>query len=326
MSIQTSYMGLSLQSPLVVASCGYSANVDNIVAAEQAGAGAVVLKSLFQEQLASDVSAMMKDVFLGSHADTGSFVAAHSVDYFLDQYLALLEEAKKRVSIPIIASVNCRQAGDWIKYLPQLERYGADGIELNMYNIAVDTRQKSVSIEKEYVQLIKKVRQTVSIPVSIKIAPYFTNLASFVEQLDQAGADGVVLFNRLFASDVDIHSLKVVSGNPISSPGENGNTLRWIALLYSIVDLNLCSNTGVHSGEDLIKQILVGAQAVEVCSAVLKGGVSVITEMNSDLEKWMKEKGYQDLQDFRGALSQKECGDPSLWKRSQYIKTLTGMC
>ncbi len=325
MDISTKYMGLSLQSPLIISSSNYSAKIEHIVEAEQAGAGALVLKSLFQEQLSSDVSSISKDVFLGSHADTGSFVSAHSVDFFLDKYLALLEEARQKVSMPIIASINCRKAGDWISYLPQLEKYGANAIELNMYNLAMDSRQKSVSMEKEYVQLVKRARKVVSIPVSVKLAPYFTNLASLVEQLDDAGAQGVVLFNRLFSSDVDIDAMKVVSGNPISTPGENGNTLRWIALLFDDVSLDLCANTGVHSGEDFIKQLLVGAQAVEMCSAILKGGSKVITQINQELASWMQQKGFSKLDDFRGSLSQQHCGDPGLWKRSQYIRALTGM-
>ncbi len=325
MDISTTYMGLSLRSPLVVSSSGLTSTAESIKKLADAGAGAVVLKSLFQEQLVSDASALTSNIFLGSHADTGSFVSAHSVDYYLDQYLALIEKSRALTDIPIIASLNCHAPGDWIDYLPQIERYGASAIELNMYNIAMDVQKRGVAIEKEYAQLIKKVRQAISIPVSIKIGPYFTNLPSLIERIEQAGAQGLVLFNRFFSSDIDIEKETIVGASSLSEENEYLLSLRWIALLSHNVDLDLAANTGVHTGETLIKQLLAGAQVVELCSTIIRNGIEQIDTINKELSSWMSRKGYNSLAEFRGKLSQGSLEEKELWKRSQYIRALTGM-
>jgi dihydroorotate dehydrogenase (fumarate) len=324
-NLKTSYLGLELNNPIIVGSSGMSKTVEGVERLAEAGAGAVVLKSLFEEEVRLDY-ADTTDAFIGyPHPEAAGYldadVAAH---YGPERYLRLVEHAAKSVDVPVIASINCVSGDTWVTFASQLEAAGAAAIELNIYVVPMDAGQTAEQVEKHYVDAVKGVKGKVGIPVAAKLVPYITNLPRLALQLHDAGAGGLVLFNRFYQPDIDVDREEVRGRIILSSPDEYRLSLRWIALLYGRSQCELCASTGVHDGKTVVRQILAGARAVQVTSALYQGGYGKLGEMVGDVERWMDEHGYENLDAFRGKLSRFKLGRSEMFERAQYIKAFVG--
>ena len=323
--LKTKYMGIELRSPVIAASSGLTATVSKVKELEQAGAGAVVLKSLFEEQILFDSNKMTEGFNADVHADAMDFFNGMSSNYFLDEYLGLVEDCKKAVDIPVIASVNCVTDGTWIKYAKRFENVGADALELNVFNIPVNKKLSSEDYERIYYSIAEEVTKNVTIPVALKVSPHFTSLARVLENFAEIGIDGLVLFNRFYRPDVDIDKLKITHAPIMSAAEEMSLALQWIALLSGEIDIDFAATTGVHNAEGVIKQLLAGAKAVQVCSALYKNGSRVIGEMNKEISSWMESKKFSSIKDFNGMLCQEESNNPEAYERTQYMKAAVGI-
>jgi len=323
--VRTTYLGLTLKNPLVVASSGLTRDVEGIKKHAEAGAAAAVVKSLFEEQIDYDARNMIEGIDHSSHADAFDFLTHASKDYYIDSYLETVERAKDAVNIPIIASVNCKSDGAWIEYADRFEAVGADALELNVFVVPSDETRSSEEIEQIYLDILSKVQREVSIPVALKIGPHFTSMAGFMKRLDEGGADGLVLFNRFYKTDIDVNYMVAKSGSIMSVPEEAAVPLQWTALMAGRLACDICSNTGIHDGDGVIKQLLAGAKCVQLCSAILKNGSGVLSEMERRLEQWMEEKQFDTIESFRGKLSFTGEGPSDVWERSQYIKAICGI-
>lgn len=323
--LRTSYLGLVLKNPLVAASSGLTRDAEGIYKCAEAGASAAVIKSLFEEQIDYDSRKMIQGIDYSTHSDAFDFLTHSSKDYYIDTYLETVEQAKKQVDMPIIASVNCISDGAWIEYADRFEAVGADALELNVFIVPSDEHQSSEDIERVYVDILTKVRKKVSIPVALKIGSHFSSLAGFLMRLDVAGADGLVLFNRFYKTDIDLENMTTKAGAVLSVPEETALPLQWTALMSQKLSCDLCSNTGIHSGDDVIKHLLAGAKCVQICSSVMKQGVEVFSAMENRLQKWMDEKNFETIEAFRGMLSYTGKGSSEVWERSQYIKAICGI-
>lgn len=323
--LSTSYLGLKLENPVIAASSRLTYDVDSIRKCEEAGAAAVVVKSLFEEQIDSDSRSMIEDLEYYSHTDAYDYFSNRSKDYYIDAYLETVERTKREVSIPVIASVNCRNDGSWIDYAKRFEAVGADALELNIFVVPADITKSSHEIEDIYFRILAKIKQRVTIPVALKIGSHFSGLANFLHRLDEAGADGLVLFNRFYRTDIDIDSLAFKPGKVLSVPEEAAVPLQWTAIMSGALSCDICANTGIYDGSMVIKQLLAGAACVQICSAILKKNLSVIGEMNAAVSEWMDAKGYRSVSDFQGSLSRAQTDQPEVWERSQYIKAICGI-
>jgi dihydroorotate dehydrogenase (fumarate) len=321
-NISTVYMGIELKNPLIVASCDLTSNIKNIKKCEEEGAGAVVLKSLFEEQIEAETEELLVESWLPNHTEAFEYVRGMSMANGPSIYLNLIKEAKKKTSIPIIASLNCISPKWWIDYAKQIELSGADALELNISVLPSNLKRSSGEIEKIYLDILEGVLEEINLPVSVKIGPYFTSMAKILNDLSKKGVKGLVLFNRFYQFDIDIKNLRAIGGNPLSSPNEISNGLRWIALLSDRIPCDFAATTGIYSGHDVIKQILAGAKAVEICSTLYKNGLDYIKNMQKEIEAWMSEHNYENIEDFRGKLSKKEEDKTELYERLQYIKAL----
>ena len=325
MRLQTTYLGLPLRTPIVVSACPLSEDVDNIVRMEKAGAGAVVLFSLFEEQIRREAELYETVV----ETTTNSFPEAQNYfpnleDYRVgaSQYLELIREAKERVEIPIIASLNGATDEGWIQYAKQMEEAGADGLEVNVFYIPADINLSGQEVEQRYLDIVHRVKSTISIPVAVKLNPYFSAMGNMAKQLVGAGADGLVLFNRFYQPDIDVSQLKVVPNLRYSEAVEIRLPLLWVAALHGRVNASLAATTGVQGSREVMKYLLAGADVVMTASALYKYGIEYISTMLAELETWMKEMEFYSLNDFRGLLSQKEVEDPTAFERANYIKVL----
>ncbi len=323
--VTTTYLGLTLRSPVIAASSRLTQNLDGVRTCEDAGAGAVVMKSLFEEQIDSDSRHMMQQMDVFSHTDAYDFISHSSKDYYIDAYLESLEKAKDALDIPVIASVNCRNDGSWIEYASRFESVGADALELNVFVIPSDPKRTSEDIEQVYLDILTKVRKEVTIPIALKIGFHFSGMANFFQRLDKHGADGLVLFNRFYKSDIDINRMVLKAGGLISVPEETALTLQWAALTSKMLSCDICANTGIHDGDTVIKHLLAGAKSVQICSAMMKEGPEVIGAMNKRVDQWMNDKGFDRIDGFRGILSRDPEDNAHIWERSQYIKAICGI-
>lgn len=322
MKLSTTYLGLKLKSPIIVSSSTLTGSVESIKHCAEAGAGAVVLKSIFEEQIVSEIKREegYTDVDIyDSYPEAQEYLNTHMRGTELDFYEELVRESKKMVDIPIIASVNCSDKGEWIRIAKELQDAGADALELNIAIAAFDRDLDPRDIEEEYVDILTEVEKNINIPVSVKLGDHFTNISRVAFGLAKAGAKGLVLFNRFYNPDINVEKMKVVPGNSISAPEENHNTLRWISLLSSQeIPCELSASRGVYTGEDVVKQILAGAKSVQVCSTLYRNGIDYIKQMNADVEAWMDRHGFENVDDFRGIVNKKE--DIKVVERLQYLR------
>ncbi len=323
--LSTTYMGLTLKNPIIVGSSDLTMSVDGVRECERAGAGAVVLKSLFEEQIEAEIRQARNEAFSpNDHTEADDYIRQTALRLSEDKYLRLIREAKGSVSIPVIASLNCIQPDWWTSYAARMEDAGADGIELNIAIMPSYLMQTAGEVEKTYVRIVQSVRDKVSLPLSVKIGPYFSSLPHTARALRNAGADVLVLFNRFSHFDIDIEKMKLVHRYHYSSPGDIHPPLRWIAVLAAQSGCHLASSTGVHDGAGMIKQLLAGAQAVHLCSVLLQKGLGRIREMLEEIEIWMGRHGFETIDDFRGQMSMELDGKPDFYLRQQYIKVLAG--
>jgi dihydroorotate dehydrogenase (fumarate) len=321
-NLSTSYMGIELNNPLIISSCDLTGNIKNIKECEKAGAGAIVLKSLFEEQIETETKELIDNIWLTDHTEAFEYVKGMSMANGPDIYLDLISEAKKGTSIPIIASLNCISAKWWIDYAKQIESAGADALELNISILPSNTERTSEEIEQIYIDIIEEVVDGIHLPIAVKIGANFTSIAKMADIFSKEGVSGLVLFNRFYQLDIDVDNIKLLEGNPLSSPNEMSTTLRWIALLSNRIECDFAATTGIHTWKDVIKQLLAGANAVEVCSVLYKNGIMYIKNILEEIENWMNEHNYEKIEDFRGKLSKKEIDKPELYERLQYIKAL----
>ncbi len=324
--LTTTYMGLKLRNPIIAASSGLTNSVEDIKEFEENGAGAVVLKSIFEEEirreLEKDLGSMKMETFI--YPETFDYYDNYAEDDTLTNYLRLIRESKKAVSIPIIASINCVSAEKWPYYAETLQDAGADALELNVFVMPSDFEKTSEENEKVYFDVVKEVKKHVKIPISLKISYYSSNLGAFIQKLSNTGIDGLVLFNRFYSPDIDINNLDILSTNVTSSPSELPISLRWIGIMYNRVGCDLAASTGIHDGAAVVKQILAGSNAVEIASAFYKNGKGVLKDMLNDLSSWMDNKGYKTITEFRGKMSQDKAKNPAAYERMQFMKYFSG--
>ncbi len=327
MDLSTTYLGLKLRTPLVPSAAQpLTENVDNIKRMEDAGAAAVVMHSLFEEQLSLE----RREIFESMTQGTESF--AEALTYFPEPsefhvgpevYLENIVKAKAAVKIPIIASLNGSTPGGWVEYAKEIEKAGADAIELNIYWIPTDPSLTSIRIEDTYVEILKSVKQQVSIPVAVKLSPFFTNFANMARRLEAVGADGLTLFNRFYQPDMDLESLEVTPNILLSTPMAMRVPLRWIAILRDQVGLSLAATSGIHRASDAIKMLMAGADVTMMCSALLRHGVKHIITVENEIRAWMEEHDYESIEQLKGSMSQKNCPDPAAFERAQYMRAVS---
>lgn len=325
MDLRTSYMGLPVSSPILVSACPLSENLDNILRMEDAGAGGVVLFSLFEEQIRKEEE-MMGVV----HAQTSNSFAEASTyfpdleDYHLGsrRYLELIRAAKARVEMPVIASLNGVSSEGWIDHARQMEQAGADAIEVNVFFIPADVGITSEEVERRYLEIVHLVRKTVSIPVAVKLNPYFSAMGTMASRLQEAGADALVLFNRFYQPDIDIDKLSLISDLKYSVSNEIRLPLLWTAILHGRVPVSLAATTGVQTADEVVKYLLAGADVAMTASALYRHGIGYLDTMNKDLAAWMERMEFGDIDSFRGILSQRQVADPTAYERANYIRIL----
>jgi dihydroorotate dehydrogenase (fumarate) len=328
MDLSTKYLGLQLRTPLVASASPLSQEISGIRSLEDAGASAVVLYSLFEEQLRQENLELERDL----NAGTESF--AESLTYFPkssefhtgpEGYLNHIRKAKEAVSIPIIASLNGSTLGGWTKYAKQVEQAGADAIECNLYFIPTNTEVLGSEIEKIYTDILREVKMSVHIPVAAKLSPFFSNLANMAKRLDQMGTDGLVLFNRFYQPDIDLEELEIKPNVLLSSPQELRLPLTWIGILYGRVRASLAATTGVHAPEDVIKLLMVGADVTMLCSALLRHGIAHLGHVEQGVRAWLEEHEYESVKQMQGSMSQLRCPDPGAFERAQYMRAVKGL-
>lgn len=325
-NIGTTYMGLSLKSPIIVGSSGLTNKLENIRQFEKLGAGAVVLKSLFEEQIRHEIAHLFTDdSTIIPYPEAYDYIAHYSRGEQVAKYLDLISEASKNVGIPIIASINCISTDEWIAYAKKMEDAGADAIELNIFVLPSDPSMDCKRNEKVYFDIVQEVIKNVKIPVSIKMSYYFSSLAKTAIELSWTGIKGIVLFNRFYTPDIDIDTMQVVPSSIFSNPDEITNSLRWVAMLSQKLHCDACASTGVHDGKGLIKQLLVGAKAVQVVSTLYQNGFERITTMNNELSAWMQKHNYENTDEFIGKLSMKKAENPAAFERVQFMKHFAGI-
>jgi dihydroorotate dehydrogenase (fumarate) len=319
-------MGLKLANPVIVASCGLTKNAEAVAKCADAGAGAVVLKSIFEEQVAADL-AHLEGQSADSlwHPEAAQYIRTYGKENAVATYLDIIAQAKRLVSIPIIASVHCVSAGEWTDFAGRAEQAGADALELNMFVLPSDPKRDGATVEQVYLDVLAAVKARSSIPVALKIGSYFSALSRTVAALDAAGADALVLFNRFFSPDFDIETGKIVPAPITSRPEEYVHALRWIAILSKGLGCDLAATTGIHDGATVVKMLLAGARAVQVASALYKHGTPCIGAMLEEVRDWMRRHGHESIDAFRGTLAQGAGSNPADWERVQFMKTSVGI-
>ncbi len=319
-------MGLELKSPIVVSSSGLTNSIVKIDKLVKAGVGAVVLKSLFEEQINVDISNSYYQSQSVDYPEAYDYIKEYVKDNDVLDYLNLIKEAKSRFNIPIIASINCYSSGEWVDFAKKVEEAGADAIELNVFILNTDKNSEAGDYEVMYYQISEAVSQAVSIPVALKIGPYFSNLISVVNKLSVLGTKGIVLFNRFYEPDIDVEKMTITAAEVFSTEADIRQTLRWVAILSSkLGNIDISASTGVHSGDAVIKQLLAGASTVQVCSAVYKNGPKIITAMNDRLKQWMENKGFASIASFKGKMNYKNIGQPAVFERAQFMKYFSNL-
>jgi dihydroorotate dehydrogenase (fumarate) len=323
--LTTTYLGLKMRTPLVPSASPLSQSLDDIRRLEDAGASAVVLYSLFEEQLRQESAE------LDHHLSAGTESFAESLTYFPqpgefrlgpEGYLNHILKARDAVDIPVIASLNGATVGGWTQYAEQIEQAGADALECNIYSIPTDMDVPAAEVEQTYIEILRAVKYSVTIPVAVKLSPFFSNMANMAKRLDQAGADGLVLFNRFYQPDIDLEDLEIKPNVLLSTPQALRLPLTWIGILYGRIKANLAATSGVHGAEDVIKVLMVGADVTMLCSTLLRNGISHLRYVEQGLVEWMEKHEYESVRQMKGSMSQLRCPDPSAFERAQYMRAV----
>ncbi len=340
--LQTTYMGLKLKNPLIAGSCGLTNSVHNISEIAKHGVGAIVVKSVFEEQINLDTHKVIKseegDVKTFTRASSGllgrrvhdydeayNYIYDFAKSHTLNKYLDLLREAKKAVDVPLIASINCVSNNDWHSFAKRIEETGVDALELNIYVLPSDWRRNTEDNEKVYYDIINEVKNYVNLPIAVKIGYYFSSLAQAVQKLSNTGIKGLVLFNRPYNTDFDIEKLEVSHGSIYSNDSEYNHTLRWVSILSGNLGCDISASTGVHGWEAFVKQLLAGATTVQMTSALYTEGFGIIPSVLEETKAWMKNHGFDKVDDFRGKLSKSRLENPAAIERVQFMKLYSGI-
>lgn len=321
-NLETTYLGLKLKNPLVAASSGLTSSIDKIKELADAGIGAIVLKSIFEEQINNEVSSMLeKDQQNMGYPEAEDYIKNYLRDNTVTQHLELVKQAKEAVDVPIIASINCVSGDEWTSFAKDFEEAGADAIELNIFYMPTDRNEKPGVVEQLYVNVLKKVKLEVSIPVSVKFGLYHSNIIGMADKLKANGAAGVVMFNRFYEPDINLETLELAASEVFSSPSDIRRSLRWVGIVSSsITKLDIAASTGIHDGDAVLKQILAGADVAQLCSTLYLNGISVVGQILLDLGVFMKKWNFKTVDEFRGRLSYKNIPDPLMYERSQFMK------
>src|SRR6056297_1772748 len=318
--LSTKYMGFHLRNPIIAASSGLTDTAEKVKNLEKNGAGAVVLKSLFEEQIMMEINSLAAGNLYNNYAEAEDYISYYTRKHSLDEYLHLIEDAKSKVDIPVIASLNCYSVGQWVDFAQRIESAGADGIELNLFFMPADQKFSSAEIEDIYFDIIRSVRKNTNLPVAVKLSSYFTGVADSLIKISKEEISGMVLFNRFYTPDIDLEKEEMVSSRIFSLPEEISHTLRWIGMVSDKVHCDLAASTGITDGYAAIKALLAGAQSVQVASALYKNTAKHIGLMLQQMESWMDEKGYTRLDDFIGKLSYRKVNKPVIYERAQFMR------
>jgi len=323
-NLEVRYMGLTLSSPLVAAASPFTGSLDSIRALADAGIGAIVLRSIFEEQIRADVQDMESALDLEQHAEVYDYLRSDlPMQIGPERYLQLIRDAKQAVDVPIIGSINCISAGQWPSFARKVEIAGADALELNVYDIPVDGLEAGADVERRHLEVVRSVCEMVKIPVAVKIGPQYSSISHFVRQLDGCGVQSVVLFNRFFQPQIHLDSLTLGKSVNLSHPGDAGVAIRWLAILRNQVQCDLAMTTGVHAYGDVLRAIVAGANVTQLCSVLYeKDDFSCIAQMKTEISDWMADKGYTSIDQFRGILSEPVDGPTRGFTRAQYVTTL----
>jgi dihydroorotate dehydrogenase (fumarate) len=316
--LTTKYMGLTLKNPIIIGSCGLTNSTDSIKKLEANGAAGVVLKSIFEEQILMESDSIKHGAV--SHAEEVDYINYYTRQHHLDEYLKLVEDTKNEVSIPVIASINCVSSSEWTSFAKKIQAAGADALELNMFIMPGNARQKGEEIEQVYFDIIGEVRKQITLPLALKIGFYFSGLANMIFNLSVRKIDAIVLFNRFYHPDIDLDNMEIISADVFSTPQENALPLRWVGMMADEVKCDLASTTGIHDGLTVIKNLLAGAKAVQIATVIYQKGPEYIGVMLDQMKEWMKKNNHSSFQKIIGKLSQDNIKDPVLYERSQFMK------
>ena len=325
--LSTQYLGLTLDTPLVASASPLSQELHGIRRLEDAGASAIVLYSLFEEQLRQEATELEYHLAAGTESFAESLTYLPARGEFRtgpEGYLDHIRKAVEATHVPIIASLNGATLGGWTKYAKEIEQAGAAAIECNIYSIPADIDVPGVEIEQAYVDILRAVKSVVNIPVAVKLSPFFSNMANMAQRLERAGADGLVLFNRFYQPDIDLEELEIRPNVLLSTPQALRLPMTWIGILYGRTRLSLAATSGVHGADDVVKVLLVGANVTQMCSALLRKGVSHLRQVRLDLINWLEAHEYESVSQMRGSMSQLRCADPSAFERAQYMRAVKG--
>jgi len=316
--LSVKYLGLDLKSPLIVSSSRLTSTIGHLKEAEDNGAGAVVLKSLFEEQIDHYISIMPSSY---AYPEANDYIANYMRANSVDEYLNLIRKAKQTLSIPVIPSINCYSSGGWTGFAKNIAEAGADALEINVFYLPVDRKKSAAESEKIYFDLIEKLKKTVKIPIAVKIGFRFSNILSMIDQFYIRGVGGVVMFNRFYEPDIDLNKIDIVPASIFSTESEMRYVLRWIGMTSAQdIRIDISASTGVHSGADALKYILAGAHTVQVCSVLYKNGIKYLKTMNLQMEEWMDAKGFKSVGEFRGKLNYRNYTKPVIYERTQFMK------
>ncbi len=321
-NIETQYMGLHLKNPFIVSSSGLTNSPERIFELEKAGAGAVILKSIFEEQILFETTDLLQ---YNSYPEAQDYILNYARENTLRNYTSLIEKAKAKVNIPVIASINCVSDSDWETFAKDIEKAGADALELNIYAIPTDKNKSAEYYEQIYYDIVSNLKQSIKIPIAVKIGKSFTNLIQVADKLHAYGADAITLFNRFYELDIDIEEFRLTSASIFSSEDELRSILRWIAIISGKIDIPISASTGIHTGEDAVKIILAGATSVQLCSTIYKHGNKIIGEMIEFLTQWMLAKNFKNIEQFRGRMNYESIKNPVVYERSQFMKYFSGI-
>lgn len=324
MNLETSLMGMELKNPIIIGSSSLTDSVSNVKKIAKVGAGAVVLKSLYEEQILAETNQpVSKDEMYKSFPEAMEYVHTFSGEEGIANYLELVRGCKKNVNIPIIASINCFSLNKWVDFSKEIENAGADAIELNISIFPKDEQHKSETIEHEYFRIVKSVKEIVKIPIAVKMSSYFTNIRLVAKKIEESGASALVLFNRYYRPDIDIDYLRMVTRDTLSGPEEITLSLRWVGLLSKKLTCDIVASTGIHDASGIIKQILAGAKGAQVCSILYENGIDYVQELISEMKAWMNRKGFNTIDDFRGLIN-KDPHNTLSWERIHFMKKTSG--
>jgi dihydroorotate dehydrogenase (fumarate) len=324
--LSTQYLGLKLRNPLVVSASPLSKEIANLRKMEDSGAGAIVLHSLFEEQINLEANELDRYLWEGSEVgaeSTSIFPDLKGYNIGPDGYLEHIRQAKQTVSIPVIASLNGVSRGGWVSYAREMQQAGADAIELNVYFIPADPRSSSDEIEKLYLDLVAEIRNTVSIPVAVKVGPFFSSFANMAQRLEAAGAKGIVLFNRFYQPDFDLEALAVKPSLNLSTSSDLLLRLHWAAMLHGLLHADIAITGGVHTAEDVVKSMMAGGKVTMLASALLQNGIGYLRPLRNQLEAWLEKHEYESIQQMQGSMSQKNVPNPKVFQRANYMKVLS---